>query len=111
MQNNLEQIIRIDHAKIGVLAYQLWEQAGHPSGRDKEFWFQAEAELRAALKATPAPQAAKPSLANPLRVTLPAPTPRQAVRPLGLPGSSTARRNHHSAPRMGTRRPLSSPRN
>jgi len=27
-------------------AYQLWEQAGRPQGRDAEFWLQAEAEIR-----------------------------------------------------------------
>jgi hypothetical protein len=26
-------------------AYELWEQAGRPSGRDEQFWFQAEREL------------------------------------------------------------------
>jgi hypothetical protein len=26
-------------------AYQLWEQAGKPEGRDKEFYHQAEQEL------------------------------------------------------------------
>jgi hypothetical protein len=26
-------------------AYQLWEQAGRPSGRDLEFWVQAEREI------------------------------------------------------------------
>jgi hypothetical protein len=32
---------------INVRAYQLWEQAGCPEGRDKEFYFHAEKELRA----------------------------------------------------------------
>jgi hypothetical protein len=31
---------------IRARAYQLWEQAGCPEGRDKEFYFQAERELR-----------------------------------------------------------------
>jgi Protein of unknown function (DUF2934) len=26
-------------------AYALWEQAGRPSGRDEQFWLQAEREL------------------------------------------------------------------
>jgi hypothetical protein len=30
------------------LASQRWELAGHPIGRDAEFWLQAEAELLAA---------------------------------------------------------------
>ena len=31
---------------IALRAYQLWEAAGRPSGRDDEFYFQAEEELR-----------------------------------------------------------------
>jgi Protein of unknown function (DUF2934) len=35
-------------------AYELWEQAGKPDGRDQEFYLQAERELREALaKKTP----------------------------------------------------------
>ena len=26
-------------------AYQLWEEAGRPEGRDQEFWRQAEREI------------------------------------------------------------------
>ena len=33
-------------AAVRLLAYQLWESAGCPSGRDREFWFSAEEELR-----------------------------------------------------------------
>jgi Protein of unknown function (DUF2934) len=29
-------------------AYELWEQAGKPDGRDEEFYHQAEKELQAA---------------------------------------------------------------
>ena len=31
--------------KIRLRAYQLWDEEGRPSGRDKEHWQQAEAEL------------------------------------------------------------------
>jgi hypothetical protein len=34
------------HADIAVKARQLWELNGKPDGRDKEFWFQAESELK-----------------------------------------------------------------
>jgi hypothetical protein len=34
-------------------AYELWEQAGKPDGRDQEFYHQAEQELRNADKASP----------------------------------------------------------
>jgi len=31
---------------IAVRAHALWEQAGHPNGRDLEFWVQAEQQLK-----------------------------------------------------------------
>jgi hypothetical protein len=34
-------------------AYELWEQAGKPEGRDQEFYHQAEQELRNADKSSP----------------------------------------------------------
>ena len=34
-----------DEAKIRDRAYQLWDQAGQPDGRDQEFWHDAEREL------------------------------------------------------------------
>ena len=30
---------------ISARAYELWEQDGRPSGRDLEFWLQAESEI------------------------------------------------------------------
>jgi hypothetical protein len=38
----------IEENEIANRAYRLWEQAGRPSGRDLEFWIQAEAQVRAA---------------------------------------------------------------
>lgn len=34
--------------RIRRRAREIWEANGRPSGRDEEFWFQAEAEFRAA---------------------------------------------------------------
>ncbi len=31
---------------IAARAYVLWEQAGRPSGRDVEYWLQAESQLK-----------------------------------------------------------------
>lgn len=31
--------------EVRARAYELWEQAGRPSGQDQEFWFRAEGEL------------------------------------------------------------------
>ncbi len=36
--------------QISLLASQLWEKAGHPSGLDLEFWLEAEAQLLAQKK-------------------------------------------------------------
>ena len=32
--------------QIRTRAHQLWEAAGSPEGREHEFWYQAEKELR-----------------------------------------------------------------
>jgi hypothetical protein len=39
--------------EITLRAYELWEQAGKPSGRDLEFYYQAEQELRDKDKSNP----------------------------------------------------------
>ena len=39
--------------EIGARAYQLWEQAGRPDGREAEFWQLAEQELRNEDKGSP----------------------------------------------------------
>ena len=35
------------HDEIALRAYQLWEKDGRQQGRDREYWFRAEAELTA----------------------------------------------------------------
>jgi hypothetical protein len=47
-EDHIQAQIRISHDEIAQLASQRWELAGHPIGRDAEFWLQAEAELLAA---------------------------------------------------------------
>ena len=50
-----------DPAGISLLAYQMWKDAGCPEGQDQKFWFEAEARMRTAAKATPpAPVASSP---------------------------------------------------
>ena len=41
------------HADIARRAYQLWQEAGEPQGRDKEFYHQAQQELRNEDKSSP----------------------------------------------------------
>jgi hypothetical protein len=38
-------IMITDETKIRDRAYQLWDQAGQPEGREAEFWYEAEREL------------------------------------------------------------------
>lgn len=40
--------------EIAVRAYELWQIAGEPSGRDLDFWFMAEGELQAEKQPEPA---------------------------------------------------------
>ena len=37
-----------DQEHIRIRAREIWEENGRPSGRDQEFWFQAEREFREA---------------------------------------------------------------
>jgi DUF2934 family protein len=49
--NDLRQMLQrafgMSHRKqqVRTRAYELWEQAGKPPGRDQEFWLQAEREF------------------------------------------------------------------
>ena len=42
----MKQAVIADQASVSRLAYQLWENAGRPAGRDLEFWLAAEAHVR-----------------------------------------------------------------
>lgn len=37
----------INHDEIAHLAYQHWERDGRPQGRDREYWLEAEQQLKA----------------------------------------------------------------
>jgi hypothetical protein len=54
MQNTIEHSVRVKESEIGAVAYRMWEKAGHPAGRDLQFWLDAEAQLRAVAKAASA---------------------------------------------------------
>ncbi|WP_315701178.1 MULTISPECIES: DUF2934 domain-containing protein [unclassified Bradyrhizobium] len=42
-----EQMMTVmDDQEIRTRAHQLWEQAGRPSGRDAEFWLEAERQIK-----------------------------------------------------------------
>ena len=59
---------------ISCLAFQLWEKAGCPEGRDLEFWLGAEtypAELELRLDAAKASEAAEADSASTLSIASP----------------------------------------
>ena len=61
VMNTTHNPIKVSDTEIGMLAYQMWEEAGHPQGQDQKFWFEAESQLRAIANAAPAMPAEKPS--------------------------------------------------
>ena len=46
-------MVKPDEEKIRKRAREIWEENGRPAGRDEEFWFQAERELKEADKEIP----------------------------------------------------------
>lgn len=44
----------LDHEKIRVIAYELWERDGSPEGRDEDYWHAAVKLLSEEENATPA---------------------------------------------------------
>lgn len=60
----------LDHAKIKVIAYELWERDGKPEGRDEDYWHAAVQLLSDEENATPADD---PTNALPLTPVIPRP--------------------------------------
>ena len=50
MKKTMEQTVTVDESNVSRVAYQLWENAGRPAGRDLEFWLAAEAHVRSSTK-------------------------------------------------------------
>jgi hypothetical protein len=59
---------KVSRDEVAQRAYQLWVAAGQPSGRDLEYWLQAEAELLAARQSGRSPEVGV-SQASPKRET------------------------------------------
>lgn len=70
-----------EQEKIKDLAYRLWQDAGSPHGRDQEFWYAAETQVKGAkpAKAPAKPKAAAKPKAEP-KTAKPKATPK-AVKP------------------------------
>lgn len=60
----------LDHEKIRVIAYELWERDGSPEGRDEEYWHAAVKLLSAEENSTPADD---PTIVTPLAPLTPKP--------------------------------------
>src|SRR5882762_3957341 len=73
MKNIISTSAKINESEIGMVAYQMWEKAGSPQGQDWQFWFEAEAKLRAVAKAAPATSTANSSSVEPRKNTMPKP--------------------------------------
>jgi len=52
----MEQAVAMDEANVSRVAYQLWENAGRPAGRDLEFWLEAETRVRASAQQASVPR-------------------------------------------------------
>ncbi len=122
MENKPDSALVVNTDQISRLAYDLWEKAGRPSGRDTEFWLEAEKQLRAAsgtsekpklavaksLPAEPAPASSKsssaPALPNAAIPSLPQTT--TASKPSAtdaLPNASAKTGPAEPAPAKGAR--------
>ena len=58
MTNTIEHSKALNGSEVRVAAYQMWEQAGHPAGRDLQFWLDAEAQVGTTAKVGPVKPAA-----------------------------------------------------
>jgi hypothetical protein len=43
----MNESIVINHQEIAQLAYQYWERDGRTTGRDRDYWLEAEQQLKA----------------------------------------------------------------
>jgi hypothetical protein len=64
MNKTIETLVAVNEANIGRLAYQFWENAGCPAGRDLEFWLAAEAKVRTSVTGPVASGKEVPSAAS-----------------------------------------------
>jgi hypothetical protein len=48
LNQRARSLARANEDLIRARAREIWEESGRPSGRDEEFWFQAEREFREA---------------------------------------------------------------
>src|SRR5439155_11019329 len=71
MKNIISSSPKISESEIGIVAYQMWQEAGGPQGQDWRFWFEAETKLRAAAKTAPATSTVNSTPVEPRKNTIP----------------------------------------
>lgn len=64
MSNTIQNSVKVSESAISLVAYQMWQTAGHPAGHDLQFWLDAERQLRATAKVAPGKPAAQLSPLN-----------------------------------------------
>ena len=74
------------HEAIAACAYQLWEEAGRPTGREAEFWLRAERRLQIEVVPSPLPTVPPPPIPQASPHSVP-PVIREAVQVVARPPS------------------------
>ena len=95
-ENKLKQTTELEHGEIALLASQIWEKEGKPSGRDEKIWLQAETQLLAVRKNdAESSKTAESKKTSPFVKTKPSTEPRIAVvkDAWGQPAPAGARKN------------------
>lgn len=108
MKTTIGEPVKIDEKETGLLAYQLWEQAGRPAGKDQQFWYEAEKQLRARAQSNvtlpvqiPASRPAEATASRP--APSPTPTPSVKLSPARNKAAEPPKRSNLS--RFGTTKP------
>jgi hypothetical protein len=102
MKQQIEQTGKIDQAAIGQLAYELWEKAGSPHGRDQEFWFKAEARLVEKLKAAQGAPAQKLTATAPSKISTPVSPSSEIRRTIAVAPPPNSQRNQRLTSQTAT---------
>jgi len=45
-KDTMEHSAEVNESKISAVAYEKWEKSGQPTGKDVQFWLEAEAQVR-----------------------------------------------------------------
>jgi len=80
---------------IAARAYQLWEEAGRPTGRDEEFWLHAEQQLQTKLLPPILPPTPPPTILQSPPHAIP-PVIREVVQPVARPPTAAPSRKRRA---------------